>query len=300
MQRIARRVGQRHADQAVEIGQIRPAGGGVHVEPPHVEGLRHGAVRGDVGVAGPQGPVERIGLGLVDVQQGAAGHLQGEGRLVQRALPVHLEPAVIDAQLLAGVDRPLEAQVPPGVEIGELTVGDHEVADRRQAERLVLVLAVRKVPRRPALGVAVETDHRMVELEQRQVNVAGEQRDQPDPYPDPVDRSEPARRRPGGVGDLDAADCGARLPGEGVNLEVAGDRHLAVHPRRGDAGQRPAEPVPVPDRGQDGGDHRQHQEHARRPPQAPMGTAALGLGRGNCLSGQGEATPQAPRRLLNA
>ena len=269
MQVVGRGVGQGDAGQRIELGHVRTAGGRGHIEVAQVERLGHRAAGRDIGVAGADVGVERIGLGPVDIHQRPAGHHHAEGLGVDRALAGQLEAAALDAQLLVGVDRGVEGQLAAHVGEVEAPVLDDEVADRRQAHRR-LDAAVGKVPVLPPLGVGAEHQVGPVEDDLAQVGVTPEQRHEPDPDADALERPHLVAAGPGGVGDGQAVDRGGGLPGPEVDVQVPGDAHLAVHPRRGDPLDRALEPVPVPHRDQHGDRDRDQRQDAAGPGESPV------------------------------
>ena len=222
------------------------------------------AVRDDVRVRRLDVEVIRIGLVAPHIDKRPAAHVHLERRLVDRAVaqqPKRLGRTPVQA--LGGVDRGGEPQLALHVLDIEVAARDDELLDRRQLERLAGLRAVRvaEVPVRPALGVRVEDEVRLFDVDQRHVDPAGEQRQQLDVDRGAFDRAERLRTgglRPVGLADEELFDDDPRCPGQEVDAQVAVDAHLAVRLGRRIAADRTAQGVPV-----EQGQHQHDQEDHR-------------------------------------
>ncbi len=275
---VGRAVGQHHAGQQVEVRQVRPAHRRSRLQVSEVEGPGHRAVGGDVRGAGMDVHVERVGAVLLHVHQRPAGDVGLKGRRVQAARALQAErPGAGRAGVLAGADRAAEAELALDVVDPDLALVQHEMLDQRQLRGLAAALA--ESPVVAAVLVGIERDRRMLDVDQRQLHVARQQRQELhlNGGPPEVGHVGLAAPQPVGVADPQPADRGPRLPGEGVHLQVALDLHLPPRAGREVAAQGSAEPVPA----EHGEEHR-HGDGEDRPDRRgadqPPAPAVIGEG----------------------
>ncbi len=241
---VGRRRRQGDGGQMVEVGQVRPAGGHLGLDFTETERLDQPAIRGHMGLARPHIELEVIGLGPLHVDQGPAGRLQAEGVLVHGPLAGQLEALAAALVGLRGVDHAGEGQVAARVLHRHVAVADHETLDRGQLEGLGRLLRI-ELPVGLVVLVADQVDLRLDDAEQRQVELADEQWQQPGAHVDLADVGEIARTGPFRIADPEAADLGARRPRPGVHPKMALDAHLSAEAAGGVARNRSAQPVPV-------------------------------------------------------
>ncbi len=231
----------------------------------------------DVGGPGVDVHVERIGSAALDMHQRPAGHVGDEGRAVQLAGSLQAEGlGAVAAGRLGGGDHALEAHAALLVDQMDLPVAQDEVLDQRQLGRLGALGS--KGPVVAAGLVRIELEARMVDVHQRQLDVARQQRQEFHLHGGAAEVGGLAMTaHPLRIADLEAADRGRGRPGEQVHLEMADDPHLALGSDRQIVGERIPEPVP----GEEGEEHR-HRDGEHRPDAGcenqPPAPAAVGEG----------------------
>ncbi len=219
------------------------------------------------------------------MHQWPAGEVGDERRGVQAAGAFQPEGlGAAGSGVLGSGHRAREVQLALNVVDLDAALVEHEVLDGRQLGGLCAGLAHGPVV---AAGlVRVEGDDGALDVYQRQLHVAGQQRQQLHLKGGLAELGHVglAAAEPGRIADAHPSDAGPRLPREGMDLQMAFDHHLPAGPGGKVAGQGATEPVPA----EQGEEHR-HRDGDQRPdgggadqPIAPLavppGVARAGVG----------------------
>jgi hypothetical protein len=271
---VARRRRQHHAEQLVQLGEVRA--------------LQREAGIGTVqrcqvadGAGGPQHGVGRHGMDLqrerpllraAEVQHAAGAAFSGEGLLLPEPFRLVCQR---QRRIAAVVDREL------GADVGAVAAREkvqHALVDHQRAD-VGQVVPVRGIaPQRPAaatIGLHLQRELRLGQLDQRQFDAAADQGQQADVDLGGLRLQQIGILRPVGIGELDAVGQHARGAAQ-LHVEMPRDLEAAAGALAHIAVQRAAQHVPRKEHGQQ--DQRQQRHGERRQQPGPERMPAVGSG----------------------
>ena len=275
---VWRRVGEGQAGDLVEVGEVAARSGQLRMEAAEVERLVDGTVRAHARRSRVQARGEHIGPVAPHIDQRSAGDRQDDRFAVQVAVAGQREaPATRSGRILLGLHVTDQMKAATHVGDDDVAVAHDQMFDGRQLQRFLVVAAL-GAPVRVALGVGVEFQVGVLDVDQRQVEASAQQRRQAHADGETVDVGVLLIARPGRIGDADVAGGQRRRPGENVRLKVPADHHFAMGLCRGPATDRPLEPIPVPECDQEHDRQQQEGEDPAAPDAADDAVAAAAPG----------------------
>ncbi len=267
---VGRSVGQRKPGQIVKIGEVLPDETRDHLHLAQIERLGERALRVDPRRARAHMRVKGVSLVRRDVEKRIALHIDRKRMRVEPALAEQAKELALRGDIvLLGRERAEEGQISFDVFRTELSVLDDEMAYGRKAERR-RVLVVGEIPIGAARAIAEESQPRLFDIHLGQEDTPAEQLFQIERERQPLNIGEWAGGAdlvadPIGLGDHQAAHVGARRPGKQRDLEVAGDRHLALEAAGKIATHRSPQGIPIESGEHDDNDRHQTGEYAPGP-----------------------------------
>ncbi len=198
---VVRRVGEHHAGQIVEIGQVCTGHVGRRLQLAEIERLGHHPLGDHPGRAGSDIEMERVGPVAAQLHQRRAGHIRREGLAVQRAGAIQPESGPVGrARGLGGRHHAGEGDVALLIDNPEPPVVQDEPLDGRQRRRLAA--GPPKGPVVPAGLVTEQLERRSLDVDQRQLQTPHEHRPELRLHGRAAEVRGAARAHPSGIGDL--------------------------------------------------------------------------------------------------